>query len=123
MTQRLVSLVPVLLAAAVIVPATQAAKSKAPSITFRDYTPLTLSGTGFGAKHTVRVTVSWTGGKLEKRVRTNREGTFRVSWTTSVRPYICQNLVAVVIGSGRRISLHAPATLCGAVPVPLPPRN
>jgi len=122
MTRKLVPLVPALLAAALLLPAAQAAK--APSITFRHYTPLTLSGTGFAAKGTVRVSVTWTGGKLEKRVRTDRKGTFRVSWTTSVRPYICRNLVAVVIGSsGRRISARAPATLCGAVPVPVPPRD
>ena len=122
MTRKLVSLTPALVAAALLLPAAHAAK--APTVTFRHYTPLTLAGTGFVAKSTVRVSVTWTGGKLEKRVRADRKGTFRVSWTTSVRPYICQNLVAVVIGSsGRRISVRAPATLCGAVPVPVPPRD
>jgi hypothetical protein len=95
-----------------------------PKITFEHYTPLTLAGTGFTARHAVRITVTWTGGKLEKRVRTDRKGAFHVSWTTSVRPYLCQNLVAVVLGtSGRKLTFRVPATLCGAMPVPTPPRD
>jgi hypothetical protein len=122
MTRRLVSLVPVVLAAALLLPAAYAKGT--PKITFKQYAPLTLSGTGFAARHTVRISVTWTGGKLEKRVRTDRKGAFRVSWTTSVRPYLCQNLVAVALGTtGRKLAFRAPATLCGAVPVPTPPRD
>jgi hypothetical protein len=122
MTRRLVFLVPVVLAAALIVPAAYA--KGAPTITFRHYTPLTVSGAGFAAKRTVRISVTWTGGKLEKRVRTDRKGAFRVSWATSVRPYLCKNLVAVVVNTtGRKLAFRVPVGLCGAMPVPTPPRD
>ena len=122
MTRRLVSLVPVVLAAALLLPAAYAKGT--PKIAFEHYTPLTLSGSGFAAKHTVRISVTWTGGKLVKRVRTDRKGAFHVAWTTSARPYLCQNLVAVVLSTtGRKLAFRVPATLCGAMPVPTPPRD
>ena len=123
MRRGLVLLVPVVLAATLLLPTASAGRE--PSITFRHYAPLTLSGAGFSAERPVRVSVSWAGGKLEKRVlRTDAKGRFRVAWSTSVKAHICQGLVAVVVmPSGRRVTARPPAVLCGAVPVPTPPSN
>jgi hypothetical protein len=122
MRHGLVSLVPVVLAAALALPTAFAARE--PSITFRHYAPLTLSGAGFSAERAVRVSVSWTGGSLEKRLRTDEKGRFHVAWPTSVKSHICQGLVAVVVTpAGRRVTARPPAVLCGIVPVPTPPTN
>jgi len=122
MRRGLVSLVPVVIAAALLLPSALAGRE--PSITFRHYAPLTLSGAGFSAEHAVRVTVSWSGGKLGKRVRTDGKGRFHVAWSTSVKAHICQGLVAVVVmPSGRRVTARPPAVLCGIVPVPTPPTD
>jgi hypothetical protein len=92
-----------------------------PKVAFRSYAPLRLAGTGFAPHHSVRVVVSWTDGRLAKRLETDGRGRFAVRWPASVRRYVCHGLVAVVVTpAGPRIVVRPPAALCAAVPVPTP---
>jgi len=107
-------------AAAALLPA--ASGARAVHVEFRHYSPLAVSGSGFAPAQRVRISVSWHGGRVARRIRADARGRISASWHISVRRHLCDGLVAVVVtGSGRRATARPPAALCGAVPLPTPP--
>jgi hypothetical protein len=93
------------------------AGSARPTLTVRDFSPLTVRGTHFHSRELVTVTVVYRG-RHDRRVRATAAGTFTVRFRFSVEE--CAKYVVSARGdAGSRAFYKRPPTMCPNPPAPV----
>ena len=111
--------------AAVVLTAGAAAASgarSAPTVKLARMSPLVVSGNGFGAHASVRVSVSWKTTKLVKLVRASSTGAITARFGDSLTVYACRAMRIDAVAHNRLEATWRPGSKsCLAIAVPVEP--
>ena len=96
--------------------------ARSPSVKLVRVAPVVVSGTGFGSRASVRVTVTWKATRLVKTVRASSSGAITASFAKSLTAYACRaTRIEAVAGNGLHAAWQPGSKSCYAIAVPIAP--
>jgi hypothetical protein len=111
------------LAGLTLVAASPATTGKsAPMVRIARLAPLQVSGTGFGRRSSVHITVRWNAKSLSKTVVASPAGKVTASFGTSLTILACRaTAVTAVAGNGLKATWQPASKSCYAIAMPVSP--